>query len=139
MKPFRATILMLILLFGNMGLTIATHYCSGHAVATSVLLTPGAPGCEMGKLMSICTRESQDEKSFARQTCCTDDFQKMDLSEENVQTTITTHELSSIEFNYPDNRVEVFSPDFVVRNLSQTDISPPKTKDICILIQSFLI
>lgn len=78
MKNWIAIIMSFLLLYGNMGLYAATHFCGGEAVATQISYQQVADGCGMPdeKDASSC-----DAEQLKKTSCCSNSFQSISTDE----------------------------------------------------------
>jgi len=75
MKRLIATISTLALFFSQIGFVLATHYCGGEAVKTSLVYGKAAPGCAMASQGSDCTKRQAPETVFKKIPCCENQFE----------------------------------------------------------------
>ena len=72
LKKLFAISLSIIMLMSSTGVTLATHFCMGHAVETRLSLGNAEVDCGMGMaVVQTCEHETQ----FNRVPCCEDEFQ----------------------------------------------------------------
>jgi hypothetical protein len=76
-----AIALSLILLLSNAGLTLASHYCGGKAVSTSLMLGPGNIGCGMADTPGNCEMPGKDAASLDAADCCQNAFTTLEVEE----------------------------------------------------------
>lgn len=136
LKKLMSISLALLLLLGNIGLTVGTHFCGGHAVASEMMIGEKHLDCGMG-MMDMSSHG--DEGTHFSKSCC-----------ENQYVSIESEELFKQELSEKVAPVFVavavakflFSFD-VERNFQQLgfkDTSPPlPDQDIQVLHQVFRI
>ncbi|KAA3656998.1 MAG: hypothetical protein DWQ10_14225 [Calditrichaeota bacterium] len=139
MKKITATFLSLVLLVGNMGLTLATHYCGGHPMESVIILDAEPVGCDMMEMEQDCENTRPAPQAVQQDDCCENTYQSLQLNIENIPlpTQATDVKLSDLTVSYiPLNLQEINSNS----NINYSFSHPPSPKqDIPILIQSFLI
>ncbi len=139
MKPIITTFLSLILLTGNMGLTLAVHYCGGHATSSTVMLGQETMGCDMMESENECESSPHDSQAFAKDKCCEDLYQDLAVFSEHAPTIVQ----SINELNLNLILTYTLLDQQTVNSQSNKpcfNYTPPASKqDIPILIQSFLI
>jgi hypothetical protein len=139
-KKVIAISLSLILLLGNMGLSVATHYCGGHAVKSGLRLGGATFDCgmkESGDRVWWCEREGVH---FNTSRCC-DNLQQVVHTDDTSP--VTTFSLTASEspcvsppfsFDFPCSR------SFGKNTTFFYNPPPPlPQKDRQILFQTFLI
>ena len=82
MKKLLAISLALILLFSNIGLTMATHFCGGHAVASEISIGHKQLGCGMPDMDVHKHFEPLKGIHFKALDCCENDFQNILIEDE---------------------------------------------------------
>lgn len=125
-------------MFSNMGFTLATHYCGGHAVKSKLMLGIGELDCGMAKSDKSCESDSM-ETSVKKKGCCENQYISINLEDE--------YQPSALQANLDYNFVFTFVYTFVELLNSQVeldvvydDYSPPlRYIDVQVLFQSFLI
>lgn len=137
MKKILAILLSLILLFTNMGFSMTTHYCGGHAVKSKLVLGDKSVDCGMEKMDDNC--ETGSGTSITKKSCCENHF--MSLSVENeFQPTVAQPSLDvNFVFTFVYTYLELFSSN-IEHETSYGEYSPPpKKQSRQVLFQSFLI
>lgn len=121
-----------------MGFTVATHYCGGHAVKSSLMLGNGELDCGMKKMASSCESHST-ETSLTKRVCCENEYLSLEI-EDDFQLSIIQSDIDlNFVFTFVYTFVELHSSD-VEQNVTYGDYSPPlKDIDTQVLFQSFLI
>ena len=80
MKRVLAISLALILLTSNIGLAMATHFCSGEAVKTEIVLGHGHLDCGMSGMDR--GAEPNTEKGPKSKNCCENDYQTIEIEDD---------------------------------------------------------
>lgn len=139
MKRIIATSLIVLFLFSQTGITVATHYCGGHAVKSAVLVGNKLPGCGM-EMMQSCEMNSPDEGPLVRrEPCCQDHLQTLEANEELLTSIIHTSSNLQESDNHSDlsHAVSYVS---VIAEPNYASNSPPLIEqDFQIDLQTFLI
>ena len=77
MKKLLSISLSIIILFGNMGFTLATHYCGGHAVESSFAIGEASIGCGMDN-----EEESCENPTVKSKNCCENQYISMNIEDD---------------------------------------------------------
>ena len=150
MKKVLSIFLLIVFLTGNVGLTLANHYCGGHISEQSLMLIEHDFGCGM-ETMEDCDKEAPTcpmhqkkqedptKQNLKADNCCDNQFSELKIKD-NFQSEKTTGQLNInfiIAFVYSFTQLnfnEHVSP------VTYYDISPPLPPvDIIVRVQSFLI
>lgn len=137
MKKFLSISLCFILLFSNLGLAMATHYCGGQAVKTGLTIGHGHLDCGMPD-MDMDSEESK--QGINANNCCENQYQFLEVEDDYRSS------LVQITFN-PDFAFLVFAHSLFSVELAQksskvkySHYSPPLLlRDIPVLNQIFII
>ncbi|MBD3627731.1 hypothetical protein [Cyclobacterium sp.] len=139
MKKIISISLLFILLIGNSGLAVATHYCGGLAVESQFVLGHAELNCGMSDMDKSCESGSSKEKQIKKKPCCENEYQSLELEDEFKSQVIG----SSFNLKFGAAFVITFTSS---SNTSKADkakykyYSPPLIeRDITVLVQSFLI
>ncbi|MFT6879590.1 MAG: hypothetical protein ACJARG_000516 [Arcticibacterium sp.] len=140
MKKTISITLASLILFSNMGFTIATHYCGGHAVKSEVSFGVHHLDCGMPTMDGQETLVSNDGQQFFTEDCCDNLVYQLDIQDDyqsNVER-VTLNPDFSIVFVYAF--FSNYFP-FLERHKRYTNYTPPPLikQDVQILFQSFLI
>ncbi|MEQ9442769.1 MAG: hypothetical protein RIG62_27255 [Cyclobacteriaceae bacterium] len=139
LKKIISISLLFILLIGNSGLAVATHYCGGLAVKSQSVLGHAELNCGMSDRDKDCETSSSKEEHTKKKPCCEDEFQSLELEDEFKPQVIG----SSLHSEFVAAFVITFisSPNASKADKAQyINYSPPLIeRDIPVLVQSFLI
>ena len=80
MKKTIAILLSLLILFGNVGLTIATHYCGGKAVKSGIVFGKESLGCGMESMQSSCD-VSTNTAILKTKKCCSNQYTELKIDD----------------------------------------------------------
>lgn len=140
MKRLVAISLAIIILMSNLGLTVATHYCGGHAVESGLLMGGGDFDCGMEGGDTEHRVVDENCAHFTAESCC-----------ENLHQTIQTDNTLQIDLPAPEFHAPTVA-EFVVYSflffepvtageIAPFRIFPPPLpgRDVQILFQTFLI
>ena len=150
MKRVLSIFLLVVFLTGNVGLTLANHYCGGQVSEQSLMLIEHDFGCNM-VVMEDCDmeaptcpmhqkkQEDPTKQNLKADNCCDNQFTELKIKD-NFQSKKTTGQLNIdflLAFIYTFTQLnfnEHVSP------VTYYDISPPlPSVDIIVRVQSFLI
>ncbi len=139
MKRIVAISLAIILLMSNLGLTVATHYCGGHAVRSGLLLGGGDFDCGMMDVGTDYRDTSAKYTHFAAEHCCKNLHQTLQ-TDNNLQTDLSVPEFHAPVTVLAPYAFHYFEPVTAVE-IAPFRIDPPplSERDIQILFQIFLI
>jgi hypothetical protein len=150
LKKVLSIFLLVVFLIGNVGLTLANHYCGGKISEQSLMLIEHDFGCKMNtveevdKDVSSCPmhqkhQEDTTKNNLKADNCCDNQFTELKVRDgfqsENNEIKINSEFLFAwvaviTQFNFNEH----------VSPVTYYDISPPlPTADIYIQVQSFLI
>lgn len=141
MKRVLAIFLSIIFLFGNIGFSVATHYCGGDLVKSMLTLSNDAIDCGMNTVKTSCDSHSKSSSSFTKKRCCDNKYLSIDV-DDNIESVVENVNLNFnflIAFTYIF--IKLFNPengkDIAFRNY----IPPPFFRNTAtlILFQTFLI
>lgn len=142
MKKIFSILLFFILLASHMYLTIGTHFCSGEAVETKIMLGETHLSCSMLDMKESCNdyeHANNNQVSFNNTPCCQNEFQTIQGTDDFIKdaSQIIFNVDFSIAFIYTILNFDLFPGS---NNSLYTEyISPPFEKDIQVLFQTFLI
>ncbi len=141
MKRLAPIILVMLLLYSNIGFSIVTHYCGDMAVLSEVSIDHKHLNC--GMIESISLKEykqcSKDGSLICSSTCCKNELQCSQNTDEyksvkkyNLDYSHALVISMALRFNdsIEGNRLEIIEPKFIPPLLKQKSI---------IMFQSFLI
>ncbi|MDW7692143.1 hypothetical protein R9C00_14620 [Flammeovirgaceae bacterium SG7u.111] len=138
MKQLISIFLASLILMGNMGFTLATHFCGGQAVETELAIGVHELACGMSEpsaKASGCEKEAISEKS-----CCDDEVISVDNGDEFKQSLqkLTFDHKVTLTFVY--SFLKIYFPSEETYT-SFTSYSPPLSvaQDYYVLFQSFLL
>lgn len=138
LKKLIAISLSIILLFSNIGFTFATHYCSGHAVKSKLMLSKGELDCGMLKLDNSCEDDS-DEASITKKSCCENAYLSLDVEDDFQPSTLLPEINIAFVLSFVYTFFELFNSSIELKSVYE-DFSPPfRSIDFQVLFQSFLI
>lgn len=139
MKRLVSISLAIIFLMSNLGLTVATHYCGGHAVDSGLLMGGGDLDCGMkGDKLDY---QDIDEKCtlFAAEPCCENLHQTLQ-TDNTLQTDLPAPEFYAPVVEFVANVFHYFEPITALGIAPfRIDQPPLPERDIQILFQTFLI
>ena len=139
MKRTIAIFLSSLVLLSNMGLTFATHYCSGFAVKSQVMLGHHALDCGMAGMDAECESTPSEMELLVSKSCCDNQYQTLDTDDEYTSGHVL--ELPSPEFLVAF--LEVFVYNFFQTNIEQSNLAhykPPLLEfNLPVLNQVFLL
>ncbi|ADR22096.1 hypothetical protein MATR_02670 [Marivirga tractuosa] len=139
MKKTISITLLFILLIGNSGLAVATHYCGGSAVESQFVLGHAELNCGMSDMDKICENGSSEEKQIKKKPCCENEYQSLEMADE------FQHQVfgSSLNLEFISTFVVTFTGRSFLSTKHKaefTNYAPPLIeRDIPVLVQSFLI
>lgn len=125
-----------------MSFIIGTHFCSGEAVETKIMLGKTHLGCGMTDIDLSCEdsgKTSNHPVSFDNFPCCENEYQIIQVTDEFVKD--ATHGSLNIDFAAAFLAI-LLNVDLIPKSTHQfyTDYSPPPLeKDVQVLFQTFLI
>ncbi|MEP2026175.1 MAG: hypothetical protein ABJH98_07745 [Reichenbachiella sp.] len=138
-RKFISISLAIILLVGNSGFSLATHYCSGLAVESKVVLGHRALDCGMDNMDKACEKDSPIGIQIKDGQCCENTYQSLEIEDDFKPSIAQSH--VNVEF------VAAFVISFFHLSISSIDeepqyanYSPPLIdQDISVLHQVFRI
>lgn len=124
-----------------MSFIIGTHYCSGEAIETKLILGETHLGCGMREMKETCRISDHFNKinTYEKTPCCQNEYQTIQSSYEflNVAAPLAYNVNDAITHNYPHLNLDLFP--MSIPQIYTEYISPPLEKDIHVLFQAFLI
>ncbi|MEA4976880.1 MAG: hypothetical protein VB046_14190 [Paludibacter sp.] len=142
MKQFFSILLSLILLANHINLTMGTHFCSGVAVETKIILGETHLGCGMMEMEEACKdseHTNNNQVHINTIPCCQNEFQTIQSTDDFVKD--ATQTAFNIDFTVAF-LCNALNPDLLpktTRQFKSEYYSPPLDKDIQVLFQTFLI
>jgi hypothetical protein len=129
--------LSILLLFSNIGLSIASHYCGGQKVLSELVIGHNQLDC--GMIETLCEEDDKNQHpSFSKKSCCENRVTVLD-SKETLNTQLLQIEINTpflIAFTYYCLHIH-FSEDF---STQFTTYLPPSLKiDRQAMFQAFLL
>ncbi|MDH5397412.1 MAG: hypothetical protein OEX02_04655 [Cyclobacteriaceae bacterium] len=130
--------LSVLILAGQMGFTLATHYCGSYVMETRITLGEEELDCGMDEKESDC--EGDNSATRIKNHCCDNHFQTFNLDDVNSENHRQVNVNIPLFFVLAANDLHT-APDFDSSSfLIQHLYSPPLLKqDFPVLFQSFLI
>ena len=139
MKSAVSILLSVCVLFGSLGITIATHYCYDKAVKTSVLLSLNTFGCGMMETSTACSATGEGSPALTQGSCCDNKFQVADFDDDfKPQTVIPEIDLNFLNA-FVATSIHFSSGPKVVSPRYNFHPPPLLETDRQVLFQSFLI
>jgi len=139
MKKIFAIFLALLVIITNLGITFATHYCSGKAVKTAISLGHDDISCGMAAMDSPCDDHSP-LPAVKRSGCCENEFVQLKIADDYNTPVLVK---ANIDFPFVAAFITSYINLYEIEGLRQTrffNYSPPLLSlDIPVHIQSFLI
>jgi len=138
MKKLIAILLAFLLLFSDIGFTMGTHICRGHAVKTKLMIGEQTLDCGMMKMAVPCNHKNT-ANGINPQTCCHTQYKMLQVKDNfdfSKISFVSDFNFSAILFN------TLLQPLVGVTALTfhyLEDTSPPVANNILLLFQSFLI
>lgn len=125
-----------------MYLAVGTHYCSGEAVETKILLGKTHLGCNMPEMEEPCNdteKINKNRASFDKLPCCENEYQTAQVTNEFVKDLAgrTINSEFAAVFIYTTLNLDLFPKS--AHQFYTEYISPFPEKDIQVLFQTFLI
>ena len=140
MKRSIATFLIIFLLIGQTGFTLATHYCGGQAVKTGLVLGKRLPDCGMN-MMQACEMNTSDHDGplVKREPCCANHVRTVEANKDILTAILYSGESIFIELPLFQEPLSINTdPEANIPQLANN--SPPGLdQDRQILFQTFLI
>ena len=150
MKRVLSIFLLVVFLTGNVGFTLANHYCGGQISEQSLMLIEHDFGCDMDVMedcdmeASSCPMHQQQQEDPTKQNlkadnCCDNQFTELKVKDsfqyDNTTIQLNTDFIFALVYTFTQlNFNEHVSP------VTYYDISPPLPPvDIIVRVQSFLI
>ena len=139
MTRLASILLSFFLLASHISLTIGTHYCSGQAVDTQILLGKSHLDCGMADTEETCDITGELDSVFTSPPCCENHYQTLQATDDFVRdaTHININAGAAAALSTPAGNEVLFS-----RRASQTYadyLPPPLANDTLSLFQSFRI
>lgn len=138
MRKLIAISLSCILLLSNVGLTLASHYCGGEAVESSLLLGGGDLDCGMDMSAAACENPQPPKTTFHAPPCCENHYTVLKTENLNLNSKIPVPEIPVVFFRFVSQ--ELFATAFINKaenKLSAPDIPAIPVPDIGIFFQVF--
>ncbi|MGL1885177.1 MAG: hypothetical protein OCD76_01585 [Reichenbachiella sp.] len=138
MKKIISISLAFILLLSNAGFAVATHYCGGQAVKSSIVLGNAMIDCGM-KMDKECESKETIGIQISKTPCCQNEYQSLDVEDDYKQSVLRSN--VNIEFIAAFINSFILTPLFADSNESEyANYSPPFLEsDIPTLHQVFLL
>lgn len=139
MRRFISTILVMLLLLGNLGFVLNTHLCDGMMAETSINYGSGADGCDMTKSKATCDDAAEPVQSLAQEACCIDIVEILQAFDAGLAKSIHENNIEQfyVVLHQPVLQLQnIFSEKVVPHSIFHP---PAQKQEIPILIQSFLI
>lgn len=139
MKSLFAILLSVVLLAGQMSLTIGTHICQGEAIETRIIYGSTHLGCDMEDMSEPCDINDQQDVSFSKEQCCKNQYQTLQTTEDFVNDAF--HSNLSIDFAvaFVSSLLNIDLFPQTTPQFNTAYLPPPLDKDIQVLFQTFLI
>lgn len=139
MNKFFSILLSVVLLAGQMSLTIGTHICQGEATETKIIYGATHLGCGMEDMSEPCDITDQHDVSFSKEQCCENQYQTLQTSEDFVNDAF--HYNLSIDFAvaFVSSFLNIDLFPQTTQQFNTAYIPPPLDKDKQVLFQTFLI
>lgn len=136
LKKLFAISLSIILLMSSTGVTLATHFCMGHAVETKLGFGKSEVDCGMGMaVVQTCEHETQ----LNRIPCCENEYR----SAAHDETVTIAGFMLNLKWSFSTANISLFNwqPTFHTQTFTvNPDYSPPLlAREFPILLQSFLL
>ena len=141
-KKSFSILLSLILLTSHMYLAVGTHYCSGEAVETKILLGKTHLGCNMPEMeepFDYSEKTNKNRAAFDKLPCCENEYQTAQVTNEFLKD-LAGRPINSefaAAFIYTTLNLDLFSKS--TYQFYPEYISPSLEKDIQVFFQTFLI
>lgn len=140
MKQIFTIFIAAIMLISSLGITLATHFCKGNAVKTSITFSKEHIGCGVPDVDILC-REDQPQRSVVnKKSCCANKYVQLSVDEEFDTSSIDN---TKINFELIAAIVSTYINQYFYNSSKESgylNYYPPLLKrDIPVLIQSFLI
>ncbi len=138
MKKIISISLAIILLLSNAGFAVATHYCGGQAVKSSIVLGNAWIDCGM-KMEKECANTETKGVQITKTPCCQNEYQSLDVEDDYKPTIVQSN--VHVEFVVSSIIFSILLPLSVGSNETEYAIcSPPfLERDVPALQQVFLI
>ncbi|GAA4834640.1 HYC_CC_PP family protein [Algivirga pacifica] len=81
MKAVVSILLAMSVLLGNLGFSVATHFCGEVAVESEVALGVHHLGCGMQNMEANCEEGTDGKESITRADCCSDLVKQLQLED----------------------------------------------------------
>ncbi|WP_373511205.1 hypothetical protein [Persicitalea sp.] len=139
MKKILTIALAFLLMMSNMGFTVATHFCGGHAVKSGLRLGGGDWDCGMNTKSAEYQVSQTNCTSITAEPCCENMHQHIQ-TDDNQPT-----DLPAPQFHAPIGEPVVFSflylESSTAQEIAPRRIDPPPLlkRDVQVLFQTFLI
>lgn len=141
MKQLFSILLALIILSGNMGFSIATHYCGDMVMESQLMLGQHDLDCGMAEMEKACSTE-YEELSLKKRNCCEDHYLSIDIEDDFFQSIEKiTFDTEFVFITIPSSS-QLFELSFENEQEKEyCNHSPPPilTQDFQVLYQTFLL
>jgi len=130
--------LALLILISQLGISVGTHFCMGHAIESQLSMGHGHLDCGMEKMDSECASHPEKKIHFEESPCCDNEYLSMDVEEE-FQSSLDRY---SLNFEFVGVFMASFFGLFTVNQQKpeySQYIPPLVIRDISTLHQVFLI
>ena len=142
MKKLLSIFFASIMLFSNMGFSIASHYCQGQLVNTQLVHGTDNLGCCMAQMDNQLPEDCKSpdiQKSVKKKGCCENEYQSLDIDDNFSSKQVLSKATPQL--------IAVFIYVYFQLNSSDSDIDfaysdyspPPLEQDIQVLYQTFLL
>ncbi|WP_306639760.1 HYC_CC_PP family protein [Sanyastnella coralliicola] len=81
MKKVLAIFLSVLMLTSNVGITLATHYCGGKAVKTSIMLGQEDLSCGMTEMEPYCEKH-HESPTITSKSCCENQYVRFEIEDD---------------------------------------------------------
>ena len=138
-KKIISITLSFLILFGNMGFIVATHYCGEYMVSSELTIGDKHVDCGMEDMTSSCDDESSTHDVTISKTCCENEYKSLQIDDDYQKVIAQT----GIDYKFVYAFVYTFLPAHVSEKSTSTAFSerPPTLlkQSLQVLFQTFLI
>lgn len=121
-----------------MGLTIATHFCHGHAVKSQLVFGEANIDCGMAKMKKSC-HATTSEASVKRKSCCENDYISLGTEKTLESTKYKVDVDPNFVIAFYATYYELIELDDDVHSNFKDYNPPPLIRDVYVLNENFLI
>ena len=139
MKSLFAILLSVVLLAGQMSLTIGTHICQGEAIETRIIYGGTHLGCGMEDMSEPCDINDQQDVSFSKEQCCENQYQTLQTTEDFVNDASQLNLSLDFAVAFVSSLLNIDLSPRATHQFNTAYLPPPLDKDIQVLFQTFLI